>query len=185
MDARAAAVPAGSVQRLVWVAVRILVWVVLYVAFESIAYPLMERLPESGPLFLLRTSATLVAALLAGIILLRWLDRRPATDLGFALDRNAVRLFAQGFAIGVCALLMVVAIMVLAGWLRFRTEGGNLGSWSATLGRDLLLFGVAGAAEEATFRGYAFQVVARVQPVLAVLLGSGAFAWAHAMNRTQ
>jgi membrane protease YdiL (CAAX protease family) len=89
----------------------------------------------------------------------------------------------RGLAIGVLALVLIVALMLGVGWLAFRTEPGTLGQWAGTLLRDLLLLGLAAAFEEAFFRGYPFQVLARAAgPIIAALVGSLLFAWAHASN---
>ena len=73
--------------------------------------------------------------------------------------------------------------MLLPGWLGFRADDGSAGPGWGRWSRDFLLLGVAAAAEEAVFRGYAFQALAKgAGPVVAVGVGSALFAWAHAQN---
>ncbi len=185
MSITAAPVPDGAAARLVWISLRLLLWVALYLAFELLGGILCNRHPLrlSGPQQLLVTAVTLVAALAAGVIVLRVLERRPASDLGFALNAAAPKYVAIGLGMGAGALLLVSALMVLPGWLAFRSDGGTLADWMATLARDLGLFGVAAAAEEAVFRGYPFQLLARAAGApVAVLLSSAVFAWAHGHN---
>ena len=177
--------PARTGPRIVWTALRIVLWLVLFAALNNGGAWLYAQvpLPFEGPATLLQTVVTLVAAVGAGFILLRWLDHRPLSALGFGLTRQQARLFAFGAAIGIGALLLIVVAMVGLGWLDFRGDSGSLGGWIGTLVRDFALLGIAAAAEEAIFRGYAFQVLARgAGPWPALLLTSGGFAWAHANN---
>jgi membrane protease YdiL (CAAX protease family) len=169
--------------RLLWVGIRLIAWLGLYIAFELVGAALLADVPLSGKRQLLFTGVTLTAAVLAGVLLLRWLDHRPARDLGFALNKAAPVHFAIGLAIGVGALLLVAGLMMLAGWLSFVPDDGTTGAWGVTLLSDLGLMGVAAAAEEAMFRGYPFQVLARAAGApLAVIVSSAAFAWAHNSN---
>lgn len=177
--------PVSLPGRLLWIGQRLLLWLILFGLLDACGTLLLQRVPRafSGPYILLQTSGTLIAAVVAGIILLRWLDQREAGALGFALNRKAGALSGVGVGIGAAVLLFVCALMLLAGWLGFRPDDGNAGSWLVTLGRDFLLLGIAAAAEEAVFRGYAFQALAKgAGPVVAVAVGSALFAWGHAQN---
>ena len=174
---------ASAGARLLWVGLRLIAWLGLYIAFELTGATLLADVPLSGKTQLLFTGVTLTAAVLAGVILLRWLDHRPASELGFALNKTAPVHFAIGLGIGVGALLLVVGLMVLAGWLSFVPDDGTTAAWGVTLLSDLGLMGVAAAAEEAMFRGYPFQVLARAAGApVAVIVSSAAFAWAHNSN---
>jgi CAAX protease family protein len=162
-----------------------LLWLVLFGAFNNGGAWLYAQvpLPFEGPAALLQTIVTLLAALGAGFILLRWLDHRPPSALGFGLTAQQAKLFAYGLAIGVGVLLLIVGAMVGFGWLDFRGDAGTIAGWLGTLVRDFVLLGIAAAAEEAIFRGYPFQVFAQAAGAWpALLLGAGGFAWAHASN---
>jgi membrane protease YdiL (CAAX protease family) len=185
MSILAAEMPGGLWPRLAWLLTRVLGWFLLFAILETLGgalYSLLS-LPNTGVYVLAGSFVTLAAAVAAGVILLRWLDRRPPGDLGFPLQPAAARQFKWGFVIGVAALTAAALMIALAGWLSFRRDDGNPVNWIAVLARDFLLFGVAAAAEEAVFRGYAFQVLARATGApLAVLVASVVFAWAHAQN---
>jgi len=129
--------PVSLPRRLLWIGQRLLLWLILFALLDACGTLLLQRVPRafSGPYILLQTSGTLIAAVVAGIILLRWLDHRNASALGFALNRQAGALSGVGVGIGAAVLLFVCALMLLAGWLGFRPDDGNAGSWLVTMGR--------------------------------------------------
>jgi membrane protease YdiL (CAAX protease family) len=185
MHADAATLPTSTPERLVWAAKRMLLWLVIFALLDAAGTLLFQWVPFSfsGPYITLYSSSTLIAALIAGILVLRWQDRRPPGALGFNLDRSAGTLSAVGLAIGAIVLLLVSVLMLIPGWLGFRPDDGSATGWLGTVARDFMLFGVAAAAEEAVFRGYGFQVLAKgTGPVIATAAGSALFAWAHASN---
>lgn len=146
---------------------------------------LLQQVPISfeGPKQLLATASSLAAAVLAGIALLVWLDHKPARTLGFDFSHRAARLSLIGLAIGAGALLLIALIELAAGWLSFAQDAGTPGDWMAALARDLVVLGIAAAAEEAIFRGYALQVLAAgTNATVAIVVSSIVFAWAHAQN---
>jgi membrane protease YdiL (CAAX protease family) len=185
-DAQVEATPPARIgPRIVWTALRITLWLVLFAVLSNGGAWLYAQvpLPFEGPAALLQTIVALLAAIGAGFILLRWLDHRPLSSLGFGLTATQGKLFTFGLAIGGGVLLLVVGVMLGFGWLDFRGDSGTLGGWLATLVRDFVLLGIAAAAEEAMFRGYAFQRLAQgAGPWPALLLTSAGFAWAHANN---
>ncbi|MGH7469296.1 MAG: lysostaphin resistance A-like protein [Longimicrobiales bacterium] len=185
MSLMATEVPADRIQRLIWVGSRVFGWFVVFTALELVGGLVYDRLglPASDMMLLLRTAVTVIAAVVAGVIMLHWLDHRPPADLGFPLQSAAFRQFGWGFIIGCAALTLAAVLIALSGWLAFRTDDGTAAHWVAIMARDFGLLGVAAAAEEAVFRGYPFQVLARAAGApMAVLLGSGLFTWAHAQN---
>src|SRR5690606_41214983 len=77
----------------------------------------------------------------------------------------------------------VAGARALVGWRQFRPGAGGAGACAAALRGALLALALPAAAEEALFRGYAFQVlVEAVGPVVATATFSAAFALAHAGN---
>jgi membrane protease YdiL (CAAX protease family) len=164
---------------------RVTLWLVLFVVLNNGGAWLYAQvpLPFAGPVTLLQTSVSLVAALGAGFILLRTLDHLPFSALGFGLERRQLKLFGLGVAIGVGVLILIVVVMLGLDWLDFRGAPGTAAGWLETLVRDFALLGVAAASEEAIFRGYAFQAIARgAGPWPAMIAGSALFAWAHTGN---
>ena len=80
-------------------------------------------------------------------------------------------------------IVVAVVIMLASRDLTFGSDAGSAGEAVATMGRALLVLAPAAAAEEAIFRGYPIQVLARVGGApLAVLTTSAAFAAVHAGN---
>ncbi len=137
---------------------------------------------EGGAAFL-SSGATLVAALLAGAALIVPVDRRRIGALGFAWTRQVPREVGLGVALGGAGIVAAVAVGVLLGTVSYTADGGTIAGWVRTLLFDAFVFAVAAAAEEAVFRGYGFQVLARsFGPVVATLGTSLLFALAHAGN---
>ncbi len=172
----------GGEPRALW---RVLLFVPLFLVadsiFDSLLAPLAARpgLPGAAGL----DAAGLLAALAAGAFLLLALDRRTPGALGFAWTREVPREVALGLAITGGALCAVAGGLAFAGELRWTPDSGSPGGYALELARDLLLWGVAAAAEEALFRGYAFQALARgIGPVAATLVASAGFAAAHWRN---
>lgn len=136
-----------------------------------------------GPAEFLATSATLAAAIIAGSALLSSLDARRTGALGFAWTRQTPRELIQGLALGGGGIVAAVVIMLAIGALRYSGDDGTAAGWVGTMLWHLLVFTVAAAAEEAVFRGYAFQALARgFGGVPAVVVTSALFALAHARN---
>jgi hypothetical protein len=124
----------------------------------------------------------LVAALVAGMALIRALDHRSPGALGTALTERTGRELGVGLAIGAGALAVAVLLSLPAG-LGYRAQEGSLAGWLGMAVLTLAGFGVAAFAEEALFRGYPFQVLVRgIGAGAATVLLSALFAWAHAGN---
>lgn len=124
-----------------------------------------------------------IAATLAGALLLRILDRRPAGALGIAWTPRTVAELGIGMAIGVGAIGAAAALLAVLGFVRYTGDAGTAGALAVTLGKDLGILAVAAYAEEALFRGYGFQALVRgFGAVPATLFASGLFALAHAGN---
>ncbi len=177
--------PARTGPRIIWTVARVLLWLVLFVALNNGGAWLYQQVPLAftGPATLLQTSVALGAAVVAGFMVLRWRDHLPMRALGLGFEHYQLRLFAIGTGIGAGVLALITAVMLALGWLDFRGAPGTAVGWLATLVRDFALLGVAAASEEAIFRGYAFQALARGAGAWpAMIIGSAVFAWAHASN---
>jgi uncharacterized protein len=121
------------------------------------------------------------AALGAGYICARFLERLPWRSLGLTFHPGWFRDLVFGFAIGFASLL--VAVAVASKGLKF-----SLGAtgWSSIIksmiGSGVLLF-LAALAEEAMFRGYGLQTLSRAKLAwLGVLLTSVPFGLVHLNN---
>lgn len=134
-------------------------------------------------LVLLQVMPTLAAAVVAGLLLLRVVERRALRDLGFQLDRKTVPQLLLGMVLGVAGLAIACALLMLFGSLKFITDGGTVRHWLAGMISMLIVLGGPAAAEEALFRGYPFQkLVEGFGSIAATVVASAAFALAHAGN---
>jgi membrane protease YdiL (CAAX protease family) len=98
------------------------------------------------------------AGLLGGTaICLRWIDKRPWSDVW--LDRGAARpsLLAIGFALGAACIGLPILGLIASGWLREVNSG--LGSWWGATVRITLLLLPAALLEELLTRGYILSVL--------------------------
>lgn len=164
---------------------RILLFLVIAFAIQVLGSSLLLLLPlGSGPATMVATTAvTLVAAVAAGIQLLRTVDRRPAGALGFHLSRSAAPELLWGLLLGAAILVAVVVPQLVFGTLELRSDPGDVASWAGTMLLGLGLLAIPAAAEEAVFRGYPFQALTEgVGPIAATVIFSGLFAAGHANN---
>ncbi|HEX9106095.1 MAG TPA: CPBP family glutamic-type intramembrane protease [Longimicrobiales bacterium] len=146
------------------------------------AQPLLQRLTGLSAAAA-GAAGALTAALAGGCFMLVVIDRRRPGALGFGWTREVPRELALGIAIAGGALALCVALLAFAGDYAWTPDRGSLGGYAWELLRDLALWGVAAAAEEALFRGYAFQVLVQgLGAAPATLLASAAFALAHRNN---
>jgi membrane protease YdiL (CAAX protease family) len=126
---------------------------------------------------------TLFAAIVVGVLLLRLVEKRPASDLGFAVDLEAGPEFGLGTLVGILALVLACVVLLIVGGLRFAEDSGDWRIWGASVLTSLIFLAVPAAAEEALFRGYPFQkLVEGFGAPAATLVASAAFAIAHARN---
>jgi membrane protease YdiL (CAAX protease family) len=125
----------------------------------------------------------LSGALLAGWGMLVFVDRRPAGALGFALEPAAARDSAAGLGVGAAMLAGAVAVLAVASMARWVADEGTMPEYVAALASSFAFLAVAAAAEEALFRGYAFQALVQGIGVWPAVLGSSAlFALLHGNN---
>lgn len=125
----------------------------------------------------------LAAALLAGWGMLVFVDRRRPGALGFAIDPAAVKDSAAGLGIGGAMLAAAVVLLAVARMARWVADEGTMPEYVAALATSFAFLAVAAAAEEAVFRGYAFQALVQGVGVWPAVVGSSAlFALLHANN---
>lgn len=140
----------GGRLRLIW---RVLLFILLFVLFTALGalVPLPGLPGQSFPI--------LVAALLAGWILLRMDGRRPGA-LGFYLAPSAGKESVAGLGLGVAAGSAVVLGIVALGGLRWGGDAGTGQEYILAGLAALWMFAIPAAAEEALLRGYLFQALA-------------------------
>ena len=134
-------------------ALRLLLFVGLGLGLAGVTTPFVPaRLPWSA-------LPGLVGAVVAGWTLLA-LDGRSPSALGYRLDRGAPLEALRGVLLGILVAAVTVALIVLAGALRWRADAGGLGDWLRTGALTLWLLAIPAAAEEALLRGYPLQALA-------------------------
>jgi membrane protease YdiL (CAAX protease family) len=125
----------------------------------------------------------LLAALGAGYLCARFLEGLPWRSLGLTLHRAWWRDLLIGSVIGFAAIVVAVAIAKLGGGLHLSfSNDGIAGVARSMIGSAGLLI-VAALAEEAMFRGYGLQTLARARLAsLGVLLTCAFFGIVHLGN---
>jgi membrane protease YdiL (CAAX protease family) len=126
----------------------------------------------------------IVAALGAGYVLAKTVEGLPFRSLGLTTHDGWLRDLLFGCAAGFAALVLAVAIAAVAGRLRFTLSAAELipSMVKSLIGSGLLLF-VAALAEEAMFRGYPLQTLARAGLAwLGVILTLALFGLVHLEN---
>ena len=125
----------------------------------------------------------LAAALIAGYLCARGLERLPWRSLGLTLHAGWLRDLLIGCVVGFVSLALAVGIATAWKGLSFSFNHAPVTSLARSMvGSGVLLF-VAALAEEAMFRGYGLQTLTRARLAwLGVFLTSVPFALAHLDN---
>lgn len=161
---------------------RLLVFLLLSSALAFVGQLAASVLPRESLLWA-TPGVGLLAALLAGWILLARLEDRAPGALGFPLTPAAPRELLAGTALGGALITLAALLLLVSGNAAFSSDAGTVPEYLRALLGSLLFFGVAAAWEEALFRGYAFQVLVEGLGVWpAVGLSSAAFAAVHLGN---
>ncbi len=129
-------------------------------------------------------SVLIVSSMGVGYSCARWLEGLPWRALGLWLHAGWFRDLVAGSAIGTASLALATAIATAGGGLRFSFSSTSFFAMVLkTLFFSAVLFIVAALAEEALFRGYVLQTLARARLAwLGVLLTSLPFAAVHLNN---
>jgi hypothetical protein len=168
---------------------RMLVYIIAaFIVGKLISTPLkilVPGVPESDFISWTHSLIWLIGTLtllLAGLLVLRFFDRRPPALLGLGFSRGWLRELALGLAAGVVATGLLVLILVATGSVSLALSADLRGSFGA-LGLFLVLFTLAASVEELLFRGYLLQSLAEgSRRWIAGLLLCIPFTWAHADN---
>jgi len=161
---------------------KIVLYVVLFAAFAIIGAKL-TRGGSFGSVSWTGITVSLLAALLAGWVMLIGVERRPVGALGFALGPAAPREAVAGIGIGGGLIAAAVVLIALTGAAHWIPDDGTVPGYVETLAGGLAFFTLAAALEEVLFRGYPFQVLVRgIGAWPATLLASALFAAMHAAN---
>jgi membrane protease YdiL (CAAX protease family) len=134
------------------------------------------------PSVLSQSVAVLVGSLVGGWLLLATDGRGPGA-LGFHLGGSGPRETTAGLGVGVLIGGVAVALIGLAGGLRWTGEPGTLAGWVMGAVGALSFLVLPAAAEEALLRGYPFQALTESWgPQWALAVTSCLFGLAHLGN---
>ena len=98
----------------------------------------------------------LLAVFIPGIVLLRWVDKRPIPLLGIGFYKGALKELSIGMLMGFSLVTLTVVIYWLSGGASFSFNGFSIDLLLYLLG-VLVVLVVSAAYEEVLFRGYIFQ----------------------------
>jgi membrane protease YdiL (CAAX protease family) len=158
-----------------------IVEVELFLAPSLVSAPVPDDRISAG--LVVQSVLLLVAAVVAGWVMLRWADGRPLSELGFPLRAGVSRELWLGLGIGCAALAAVVLPLAVLGGYDYAPEPGTATGWALVSGVSLAALAIPAAAEEAVFRGYLFRtLVDGAGPLAAVAVTSALFALVHGAN---
>lgn len=154
-------------------------------AIAFFAFPSLFRPSEgSVPLKLLvNASAMFIAALAAGWIAAKFLERLSLNSLGLALKGRWPLNLALGTLIGGMTVSLAAGLAWLLAGTEFVWSNFSTDQIIRSLAISGIIFLIAATAEELVFRGYIFQTLVRAdQTAIAILLTSILFAMVHQGN---
>ena len=148
---------------------------------SAIVAPFESSLVATGIPMIAMSVVMLLAVAGATVIMVRWVDRRPWSDVW--LDRRSAkpRRLIEGYLLGVLAIGIPSVALITTGWLAI--EPSAEGSWTAAAVRLSTLLLIAALAEELAFRGYLLAVLREaLGSIPALALTSVAFGYVHISN---
>lgn len=155
------------------------------VGVVSIIYgPATPDVLETNLGFVLQGLVMLVTATLVGWACGKLLEDLPPRALGWGFHRGWLRDLLFGSLVGALSLVLATALAAAPGGLKFTLNAPVL---FATVGETLLsslpIFVLAAAGEEAIFRGYPLQTMARSRLAwVAIIITSVIFSYGHLGN---
>ena len=131
----------------------------------------------------LSQGAVVLAALVAGWMMTRLVNRKPPGAIGLFLHPRLFSDLGTGLLLGFLMMAGIFCFELAAGFVSVVGRQPTVGAAVAELGTLAVDFSLAGTLEELLFRGYPFQTLMQGVGFLpASLLVSGLFALAHGFN---
>lgn len=170
---------------------RLVLFIVAFILCATILGIIVRLLNEVLPLvphrqFILEAifrGGLLVIALGIGYLLARTVEGLPWRSLGLTRHRGWFKDLLIGSAVGIAGIMVAVAIAKSVGGLEFTFNRIGIASVLKSLTGSAVLFILAALAEEAMFRGYPLQTLARARLAwLGVLLTLLLFGTVHLDN---
>ena len=125
----------------------------------------LDRVVAAGPgtplFFIVNGLTILIAALLAGWLCGRLLERLPFRALGAWVTKGWLTHLSLGILAGAATLCIAVLIAFVFGGLRFATNPVDGKTLAIALTNSFIVFAAGAAWEEALFRGYILQTLDR------------------------
>ena len=153
---------------------------VIYLAFLAVG---PQGPPSPFALQMIYRFSLLSAGLGAGYLCARLIEKLPWRSLGLTLHQGWFRDLLVGSVIGFVSLALAVGIATAGKGLKFEINDASAALLAKTMLGSAIMFIVAALAEEAIFRGYPLQTLARANLVALGVVGTSlAFAFAHLGN---
>jgi membrane protease YdiL (CAAX protease family) len=143
-----------------------------------------ESLVQGNWGWLVQALILLSAATALGLAYGKLFEDLPARALGWGLHRGWLRDWLKGSVVGAASLMFATLVAAIFGGFTFSLNRASTFSGVArTLLLSAIIFILAAAAEEAIFRGYPLQTMARAKLAwLAIVLTSVIFSMGHLGN---
>lgn len=159
-------------------------FVLIYFLLVALVGVPAEALRRSYWGWIVQALILLSAATALGLVWGKLFEDLPARALGWSWHRGWLRDWLKGSLVGAASLVFATLVASIFGGFQFTF---NRASTVPAIGRTLvlscLIFIIAAAAEEAMFRGYPLQTMARAQLAwLAIVLTSVVFSIGHLDN---
>ena len=171
---------------LVYIAAIFVLWLFLTILLRALYAVLMETRAIPHADFAAETVfriGLLLCALGAGYICAHFLEELPWKSLGLTFHHGWMRDLLIGSAVGFASLALAVGLAMLGSGLRFSISDAAVTSTTRSMLGSASVFVVAALAEEAMFRGYGLQTMARAGLAwVGVLLTLLLFGLAHEKN---
>lgn len=129
------------------------------------------------------SAASLAATLLATFLATRFINRKPFTSVGLAINKHTMRELGIGCLAGWLMMTGIFGVEYLLGYVKVDATEFSAVQALQAFGSSLVFFAVAAMFEEALFRGYLFQTLTRgINFIPATLLTGLLFGLAHLSN---
>lgn len=155
-----------------------LIVIILYYLLAVLAN-LSRVVPPQSLLFLFY-----IGVVLATLLMLRYVDKRRFSSVGFPLHGKVWKEMLLGFLIGTVMIVLVGGVELVVGALRLNIRPGlSLVLLLRNFGLSFLFFGYFAMGEELIFRGYPYQALLEGMGAIgATILMSIIFGLLHLMN---
>ncbi len=162
-----------------WRVILFLVTVVVLYYLSAVVAQLTRVVPPQSLFFLFY-----IAVLLATFLMLKFVDKRRLTSVGFPYHGKIVREIFLGFLIGAVMIGIVGGVEIAVGAIKLNLRPSlNLVLLIRNFALSFLFFGYFAMGEELIFRGYPFQAFLEgMGSIGATILMAAVFGLLHFMN---